>query len=282
MNLTIHPSMKTSTNTHLRQHVPSVTVLGQTWQPDASIYTSEVAVAAARAGLQPATQAITLAETNRLLDAGYLSMETGYARLDNGMMYVSALTDMPGVTGEMIDWWFAWHDTDKAYTLWHPRDHIEAVWKLPVDRSLPLREQYIGNTSQIIEYIGSTLEHLNVFFQPPKRYFDTSRFTDSGIATAVCARGGKRLENVWTAHLIHLIRKTPHGVEMRSRFWLGDVDASPKGPIGKLLTPLMNTAMMRKRNIPDHIGRDLMLHCAEEMHHLAVILPELYRRFGSA
>ena len=96
--------MKTSTNTHLHQHVPSITVLGQTWQPDASIYTSEVAVAAARAGLQPATQALTLAETNRLLDAGYHSMETGYARLDNGMMYVAALTDMPGVTGEMIDW----------------------------------------------------------------------------------------------------------------------------------------------------------------------------------
>jgi DAPG hydrolase PhiG domain len=267
-------------NTYLRPNVPSITVLGQTWQPDASLYTTELAVAAARAGLQPAAQAIALVETNRLLAPGYLSMETGYARMDNGMMYVAALTDMPGVTGEMIDWWFAWHDTDKAYTLWHPRDHIEAVWKHPVDRSLPLREQYIGNTSQIKEYIGSTLEHLNVFFQPPERYFDTTRFANSGIATAVCARGGQRLENVWTAHLIHLIRKTEQGVEMRSRFWLGDVDASPKGALGKLLTPLMNTATMRKRNIADHIGRDLMLHCAEEMHHLAGILPELYRRFG--
>jgi DAPG hydrolase PhiG domain len=54
-------------------------------------------------------------------------METGYSRLDNGMLYIAALTDMPGVTGAMIDWWFSWHDTDKAYTLWHPRDHISAV-----------------------------------------------------------------------------------------------------------------------------------------------------------
>jgi hypothetical protein len=267
MNMAINMPMTTKTN------IPSVTVQGQTWQPDASIYTSEVAVAAARAGLQPATQAITVDKTNRLLDAGY-------ARLDNGMMYVAALTDMPGVTGEMIDWWFAWHDTDEAYTLWHPRDHIEAVWARPVNRALPYREQYIGNTSEIIEYIGSKLEHLNVCFQPPERYFDISRFAKSGIATAVCARGGQRLENIWTAHLIHLIRKTLTGVEMRSRFWLGDVDASPKGLIGKLLTPLMNTVTMRKRNIPDHLGRDLMLHCAEEMHHLAIILPELYRRFG--
>ena len=261
--------------------IPSVTVNGQTYQPDATLVTSQTAIAAARAGLQPAARAITHLEANRLLDAGYLDMETGYARLDNGMMYVAALTDMPDVTGEMIDWWFAWHDTDKAYQLWHPRDHIEAKWKHPVKRDLPWREQYIGNTSEIIEYIGSKLEHLNVNFQKPERYFDVSRFTDAKIATAVCARGGQRLEKIWSAHLIHLMRKTERGVEMRSRFWLGDVDASPKGIVGKLLNPLLNTVMVRKRMIPDGVGRDLMLHCAEEMHHLAIILPELYRRYGS-
>ena len=67
----------------------------------------------------------------------------------------------------------------------------------------------------------------------------------------------------------------------RSRFWLGDVDASPKGFIGKLLMPLMNIPAMRKRKRPDHLGRDLMLHYSEEMHHLGKMLPELYRRFGS-
>jgi DAPG hydrolase PhiG domain len=261
-------------------HIPSVTVDGHTWQPDATLTLSEVAIAAARSGMQKASRAITLEQTNRLLDAGYLDMETGYARLDDGVLYVAALTDMPGVTGEMIDWWFAWHDTDKAYTLWHPRDHISAVWRHPVDRSLSLRQQYIGNTSEIIEYIGSNLEYLNVSFKPPQTYFDIARFEQADIATAVCARGGQRRENIWTAHLIHLLRKTDRGVEMRSRFWLGDVDASPKGVVGQMLTPLMNTRFMRQRNIPDSLGRDLMLHCAEEMGHLAKILPELFQRFG--
>jgi hypothetical protein len=79
---------------------------------------------------------------------------------------------------------------------------------------------------------------------------DTSRFEVANIATAVCARGGQRLENVWTTHLIHLMQKTATGTEMRSR------------------------------DIPDTLGRDLLLHCAEEMRHLAKILPELYKRFG--
>jgi hypothetical protein len=51
-------------------------------------------------------------------------------------------------------------------------------------------------------------------------------------------------------------------------------------PERKLLTPIMNTPFMRRRNIPDTLGRDLLLHCAEEMRHLAKILPELYKRFG--
>jgi hypothetical protein len=261
-------------------HIPSVTVKGQTYQPDATLITPESAIAAARAGLQSANRAITHLEANRLLDAGYMDMETGYARLDNGMLYVAALTDMPGVTGEMIDWWFAWHDTDKAYTLWHPRDHITAVWQREPDRSQSWRGQYIGNTSEIVEYIGSNLEYLNVSFKSPETYFDVSKFEQAGIATAVCARGGQRRENIWTAHLIHLMRKTERGVEMRSRFWLGDVDASPKGVVGKLLMPFMNTKVMRKHNIPDSLGRDLMLHCAEEMLHLGQILPELFARFA--
>lgn len=264
----------------LAQYLPRVQVDGQSWQPDASVLLPEHAVAACRAGMQPASSGLQVDAASELLKPGYLELETGWARLENGQLYVAALTQMPNVTGEMIDWWFAWHTTDDAYLLWHPRDHVSARWKLAVHPSASCREQYIGNTSEIIEFIGSNLEHLNVWFQPPGKYFDVSEFEAAGIETAVCARGGQRLQNVWTAHLIHLIRKTSFGVEMRSRFWLGDVDASPKGMAGQILTPIMNLPWVRRRNVPDALGRDLMLHCAEEMHHLAGILPELYSRFG--
>jgi hypothetical protein len=41
-----------------------------------------------------------------------------------------------------------------------------------------------------------------------------------------------------------------------------------------------NGTEMRRRKIPDTLGRDLLLHCAEEMRHLAKILRELYKMFG--
>jgi len=45
----------------------------------------------------------------RLAGPGYHNMETGFTRLDSGVIVVSCLTDMPGVTAAMWDWWFGWH-----------------------------------------------------------------------------------------------------------------------------------------------------------------------------
>ena len=70
------------------QFIPRVTVDGQTWQPDAGIYLREIAVAAARAGIQPAEKALPLERVGELLNPGYLAMETGWARLDNGLLSI--------------------------------------------------------------------------------------------------------------------------------------------------------------------------------------------------
>jgi len=60
----------------------------------------------------------------RLERPGYHKMETGWTVLDSGAVVVNCLTDMPGVTGEMWDWWFAWHSCESArYKLWHPDAH---------------------------------------------------------------------------------------------------------------------------------------------------------------
>ena len=63
---------------------------------------------------------------------------------------------------------------------------------------------------------------------------------------------------------------------MRSRFWLGDVRV--RLPlIGGPLSRLANLPPMRRRVMPDRLGLDLLVHCAEEMNHLARFLPALYR-----
>lgn len=61
---------------------------------------------------------LCLQDAKLLLENDYLPFEAGYAINADGMSHIAASTYMPGVTGEMIDWWFGWiHNTDQ-YKLW--------------------------------------------------------------------------------------------------------------------------------------------------------------------
>ncbi|MNP61342.1 hypothetical protein D3C76_1565170 [compost metagenome] len=59
-----------------------------------------------------------------LLEAGYDEVETGYCILENGAGYVSVNNKFPGVSLDMINWWFAWHALeDLRYMLWFRDGH---------------------------------------------------------------------------------------------------------------------------------------------------------------
>ena len=45
-------------------------------------------------------------EIDRLLDPGYMEVETGWCNLPNGAGYICVNNKMPGVTVDMLDWWF--------------------------------------------------------------------------------------------------------------------------------------------------------------------------------
>ena len=66
---------------------------------------------------------------------------------------------------------------------------------------------------------------------------------------------------------------------MHSRFLLGDGE-SALPVIGSLIAKISNTERVRRARLPDWVGTALLLHCAQEMNHLASILPELHARFG--
>ena len=79
------------------------------------------------------------------------------------------------------------------------------------------------------------------------------------------------------AHLIHFIRDTDEGCEMRSRFWAGDVEiAVPL--IGSLLGLAANTKAIRSKLATVELGRHLLVHCAEEMNNMAKFLPAVFQK----
>ena len=204
-----------------------------------------------------------ISDADDLLKPGYLDMEAGFTRLEDGQLHVAAWTTMPGCKGAMVDWWFGFLETTEQYKWWHPKDHVWCEW---------LGERgtgrYVGGEHHVHEYIGGELQKLRIQFREPADYLDTSRFEEAGISAAVCARVGALEAPVQAGHLIHLCRDTDYGCEMRSRFWLGDFDPPAMAPDRETRIQLF----------PDRVGEGLLKHCHEEMSNLGRFLPALYAR----
>jgi hypothetical protein len=204
-----------------------------------------------------------------LLQDGGQQTENGYGVLRDKGIQVSVRTDMPGVTAEMWGWWFGWHGSDsRRYKLWHPRAHVSARWTDGGGDGT-----YIGRTSIVAEYLGSS------FARPAIQFVDPSTVGLDSVAenqVAICARLGSSELPVDVGWLIHHVRPTPDGAEMRSRFWMGGRHVAVRR--GNRLADAA-VRPVAARQLPD--PRDLLVHCAQEMNHLAGFLPELYRRFGA-
>lgn len=201
---------------------------------------------------------------------GYQQTENGYGVLADGGYQVSVRTDMAGVTPGMWVWWFGWHGSDsRRYKLWHPRAHLSAAWK---DGG----SGYVGRTSLINEYIGSTMLSGAIQFVTPAKM---GLPADTDDAVAVCARLGSADAPVDVGWFIHHIRTTPTGSEMRSRFWMGGSHIAVRNApdvASKALRPIAKRIL----GDPETSARNLLVHCAQEMNHLAAFLPELHREFG--
>jgi hypothetical protein len=220
---------------------------------------------------------------NYFLDPGYFEVETGYCVLPNGAGYLSVNNKMPGVTADMINWWFAWHSLEPLrYKIWYPPGHKKAIVnerarKRLLDPSTPAPLKFQGITHQVVEGISdSPPAHLWINFLPPEEMgFDMTRFHSPNVETVVggfginagtfdvpppsFVRGG--------SIMMHFVRAIPDGIEFRTRFWIGYrfVDRVPVC----VLPPGIA--------IPENVPRGLFQHNIDEFSNLGSFLPQIYR-----
>ncbi|KAJ6032497.1 PhlG protein [Penicillium herquei] len=182
-------------------------------------------------------------DINRLLEPGYLPLETGFRA-----GYVASLTRFPACTSEMIEWWFWWQSIEKErYTLWFPSAHVEAIVQnreVLYQAGLKHHQRYVGNTHAITEYIGDRQGSIAIEFKAPHELgIDESRLLESGVVASAC--GHVRMQGSYNKKLctmIHLWRQTDDGLELRSRYylhmpkvaeWIPNLSRSPHVQSGK-------------------------------------------------
>lgn len=210
---------------------------------------------------------------------GYSAVETGFGCADSGVVWVAVHTPMPRVTAAMWDWWFGWHLVQSArYKLWHPDAHMYAeVATDHRDRQIPDRQRYIGNVSYVDEYIGPELQQLAIAFHDPRAL----GFTVPDGHTVIVGRVGSAVAPIDLGWLAHQVRPVPGGAEMRSRFYLRMYGTHAPDPAHAVRAVERGPAADPTDLVPGlDTARDLMLHCGQEMNHLARFLPELYAEFG--
>jgi len=214
--------------------------------------------------------ALHINDRNELLDPGYLACEKGYCLMPDGTGFIAMLTKMPGVTMEMIEWWFAWHGLeDLRYAIWCHDDHLGIHVKPEdlerrLDKSLSLKERNWDTTDVVYEDIGTGPMLLDISFMSPESYgFDMDRFKEPSTLGAISANLGISETKTPMVSFTHFVRAIEDGVECRSRFWLGwqIKDKEPR---------------VVENKIPLELVEGLVHHCPKEYANLAAILPSVY------
>lgn len=223
-------------------------------------------------------KALLIENINDLLKPGYLEQETGYCILPDGTGCASVCNKMPGVSVDMVNWWFAWHALDDLrYKIWWPEGHFKASVseedrKKILDPNTSLTEKFQGITHHVIENTGGGKEDIEIsFLRPEDTHFDMEKFKAPNIGTLVMANGLSSMHGVENAPKIpavmcHFIREIEDGVEFRTRFWLG-YQIIDKKPV-KLLPPEVK--------VPEFVPMGLCVHCIQEYSNLKAILPSIY------
>ncbi|MBJ7328254.1 MAG: hypothetical protein JHC95_00065 [Solirubrobacteraceae bacterium] len=230
-------------------------------------------LAAATAGEADPEGLLGLGEMDRLLDARPLAVETGWWRLPDGTQQVAVRTPMPGVTAEMIEWWFDWHAREPIrYRIWHPAAHESNAMDVP---ATPGAKAHWGAVHHPVEDVGTGMERIRIAFVRPTA-FGFSR--DEIDGTIVCGFIGDERRRAWHSLMAHVWLRDGDGLVLRSRFWLGArlrpmLPAPLSAPLGRV----MNRRFVRRQVMPDGLAPALARHCCEEYANLAAFLPELYQ-----
>ena len=234
----------------------------------------------------PPEKVLRPGQIQRLFDSEEERTVIGRTILEDGAGYVASSIDMPGVTPEMIAWWFAWHPLESLrYMIWYPGRHFSADLSQEdrakiLDPAVPLNRKIAGVTHIIQEDSRENDELTQVpppflisFRDPAEMGIPEERigFPDKGclvLASPPVKQDGSLPDR--PRIMLHYARATAKGVRFCSRFWMGGyVLRNGKAEYVGVGTPT-----------PSEAPGKLLLHCVREYTNLASFLPDLYREMG--
>jgi len=157
-----------------------------------------------------------LEEVDKLLNPGYLPMETGYYHLPNGQWHIAVLTMMPGCKREWVDWWFHNYISDQAIVkIKNPLQLLSGPYQKE-NPEYSLKANPYGKHLTLGKLLNR--QHFHFIQDDPNQYFDTVKLKNVENTSVICTKSVLQ-DDTLDANIIHIVRDTDFGCEMRSRFW---------------------------------------------------------------
>ena len=142
---------------------------------------------------------------------------------------------MPGVSPEMVDWWFDWHPREAIrYRIWHPPAHFENSLQAP---SEPGAKAHWGAVHHPVEDVGVGVVHARIASRTPRLGMSPAALAGPLVGTVLAAEVGDDRRHVRHSLMFHVFLREDDGLVLRSRFWLGARDPA-LWPAGGLLEAL--------------------------------------------
>lgn len=222
-----------------------------------------------------ASRATSIQNRNDILKPGYLEVENGYCRMPDGSGFVATKVEMPGVTPEMVDWWFAWHGLqDIRYKVWCPTQHYgihvkKENLKQRLHPDLNYKERNWGTTDVATEDVGGGPQEMYLSFFAPAAYgYDPELIKNADAIISANVTDPKTGLGLIT--FSHVIRAIPGGIEYRSHYWQG-YQINERGEAVSASIP--------PGGFPIEMMKSCAFHSLDEYHNLAEILPGLYEKY---
>lgn len=229
-------------------------------------------------GSKDPKDALPIENRNQLLDPGYLPDEVGYYMLDNGSAVVSNNTKFHDSTGEMLQWWMAWHSLDPLrYAIWDPFDHYnteitEETRNKVLNPNVSIPEKCFNVQNICTESLipGEDPVPIKLDFRDPKEMgFDKDKLGTEALSYITCANGEiltPEDQDNFPILMVHTARNIEGGCELRSRFWFGY----------KIVNGEVQYKLPQDFQVPEEMVKSLLWHNAFEYPNLAEILPDVY------
>lgn len=213
--------------------------------------------------------ATSFEDKNDILLSSTLQNEVGFKKTESGDYLVSMTCPMPGITAEMINWWFWWHpQKSERYRLWFPGEHYSVGYSgknKAYFRALK-KPEFEPNIQYPTERIGKIIMPLEIDFERPETFgFSKELLAENNVPTVVCGHVSALKGLVKHTEMAHIFFEKADGLFLVSRFWLGKTLKNP---------------LLRKIILTDETAKSMALHCCVEYRNLSKKLSSLFEQYA--